>query len=73
MTNNVLGQLIDEVIKAASISGDVEIENEEIGLVVAANWVKASDDPTMSELSITVFQNGLACLIYKEPGTRKRR
>lgn len=71
--NNILGDLINEAIKAAYETGSGLSEDEETALSVTANWVVGSNDPAMSELNITIFQNDVVCLSYIEPETICRR
>lgn len=70
---NILGGLIAAAISMAYETGYGVIEDEETGLSATAKWVVGSNDPAMSELCITVFQNDVYCLSYVEPETICRR
>ena len=58
---NILAELIDEAMKMAYETGT--------GLAVQACWFECKDNPAMTELQITIFQNNIALVIYNEPGT----
>lgn len=68
---NILADLLDAAIKMAYETGAGEVEDEEngTGLAVQACWFECKDNPDMTELQITIFQNNIALVIYNEPGT----
>ena len=67
---NILAELIDEAMKMAYETGAGMVEDEEngTGLAVQACWFECKDNPAMTELQITIFQNNIALVIYNEPG-----
>ena len=63
---NILAELIDEAMKMAYETGAGMVEDEEngTGLAVQACWFECKDNPAMTELQITIFQNNIALVIY---------
>ena len=68
---NILGGLIVAATLMAYETGSGEAEDEEYktGLAVQADWVECENNPGMTELHITIFQDDIALVIYNEPGT----
>ena len=68
---NILGELLDDAIQMAYETGHGMVEDEEngTGLAVQTDWFECENNPGMTELHVTIFQNNIALVIYNEPGT----
>lgn len=68
---NILGGLIAAATQMAYETGHGVAEDEEngTGLAVQADWIECENNPGMTALHVTIFQDDIASVIYDEPGT----